>query len=184
MKQTDYHIGMYHGDMSSEYFAPFQLQEMKNKNYDYWALGHIHVPTILSEEAAIIYAGTPQGHTQKEESTGVNYVMIDQGQVNWQIEDVSAVKWEQKEISLAGISQQKAVLDRIIETFQISERKLVKLRLKDTGLLPTNWLQEKEILELLDYVNDYLDKYQFKQLVYQVDVVEELAAEKNCATSR
>ncbi|WP_130706247.1 metallophosphoesterase [Tetragenococcus halophilus] len=178
IKQTDYHIGMYHGDMSSKHFAPFQLQEMKNKNYDYWALGHIHVPTILSEEAAIIYAGTPQGHTQKEESTGVNYVMIDQGQVHWQIVDVSAVKWEQKEVSLSGISQQKAVLDRIIETFQISERKLVKLSLKDTDLLPTYWLQEKEAQELLDYVNDYLDEHQFEQLVYQVDVVEELAAEK------
>ncbi|MDN6292843.1 MAG: metallophosphoesterase family protein, partial [Tetragenococcus halophilus] len=178
IKQTDYHIGMYHGDMSSKHFAPFQLQEMKNKNYDYWALGHIHVPTILSEEAAIIYAGTPQGHTQKEESTGVNYVMIDQGQVHWQIVDVSAVKWEQKEVSLSGISQQKAVLDEIIEAFQISERKLVKLSLKDTDLLPTYWLQEKEAQELLDYVNDYLDEHQFEQLVYQVDVVEELAAEK------
>jgi len=178
IKQADYHIGMYHGDMSSEYFAPFQLQEMKSKNYDYWALGHIHVPTVLSEEAAIVYAGTPQGHTQKEESTGVNYVVIDQGHVTWQIKDVSAVKWEQKEISLSGISRQKAVLDKIIEAFQISERKLVKLRLKDTDLLPKNWLQEKETLELLDYVNDYLDKYQFEQLVYQVNIAEEIAAEK------
>ncbi|GMA07581.1 metallophosphoesterase [Tetragenococcus halophilus subsp. flandriensis] len=178
IKQADYHIGMYHGDMSSKYFAPFQLQEMKSKNYDYWALGHIHVPTVLSEEAAIVYAGTPQGHTQKEESTGVNYVIIDQGHVTWQIKDVSAVKWEQKEISLSGISRQKAVLDKIIEAFQVSERKLVKLRLKDTDLLPKNWLQEKETLELLEYVNDYLDKYQFEQLVYQVNIAEEIVAEK------
>ncbi|MDN6639455.1 MAG: DNA repair exonuclease [Tetragenococcus sp.] len=177
-KQADYHLGMYHGDMTSEHFAPFQLQEMKSKNYDYWALGHIHVPTVLSEEAAILYAGTPQGHTQKEEATGVNLVSIEGGHTTWQEKNVTAVRWKKQEVSLAGIQHQKAVLDEIIATFQTSEKALVKLALNDTKLLPQNWLQENEILELIDYVNDYLINHRFQQLVYQIDVNEEAVTKK------
>ncbi|GEQ48309.1 DNA repair exonuclease [Tetragenococcus koreensis] len=177
-KQEGYHLGMYHGDMGSDRFAPFQLQEMKRKNYDYWALGHIHVPTVLSQEAAILYAGTPQGHTQKEEATGVNLVTIENGHTTWQTEDVSAVRWKSQDVLLTGIQQQKAVLEEIISAFQKSEKALVKLRLRDTKLLPQNWLQEKEILELIAYVNDYLASHHFQQLVYQIEINEETTAEK------
>lgn len=177
-KQADYHLGMYHGDMASENFAPFQIQEMKRKNYDYWALGHIHVPTVLSEKAAILYAGTPQGHTQKEEQTGVKLVTVNKGSTTWQTKDVSAIQWKKREVSLSGIQRQKAVLDNIIASFETSEKALVKLYLKNTELLPQNWLQDREMLELLDYVNDYLEKHHFQQLVYQIDIREETTSEK------
>ena len=61
----DYHIGLYHGQQAGKY-APFQISELVSKGYDYWALGHIHVPTTLNEQPAIVYPGTPQGHTKKE----------------------------------------------------------------------------------------------------------------------
>lgn len=61
--EVDYHIGIYHGDVQDANFAPFSVSELKSKNYDYWALGHIHQPTQLSAE--MIYPGTPQGHTKK-----------------------------------------------------------------------------------------------------------------------
>ncbi|GMA48319.1 metallophosphoesterase family protein [Tetragenococcus muriaticus] len=178
IKQADYHLGMYHGDMASENFAPFQIQAMKHKNYDYWALGHIHVPTTLSEEAAILYAGTPQGHTQKEEQAGIQLVTIKEGTTTWQSKDVSAVQWKKKEISLSGVQKQKAVLDNIVASFETSEKALVKLNLKNTTLLPQNWLQEREMIELLDYVNEYLEKHHFQQLVYQIDTKEESTSEK------
>lgn len=44
---VDYHIGMPHGfleglNSSEGVYAPFSLGELNAKNYDYWALGHIH----------------------------------------------------------------------------------------------------------------------------------------------
>lgn len=177
-KQDNYHIGMYHGDMTSEHFAPFQLKEMKNKNYNYWALGHIHIPTVLSEEAAILYAGTPQGHTQKEELTGINLVTIENGHTTWQMKDVSAINWKKQEVSLKGIQQQKAVLEEITRAFQVSEKSLIKLSLRNTELLPKNWLQENELHELIEYINEYLTTHGFQQLVYQIEVNEELTAKK------
>lgn len=63
----DYHIGLYHGQPTGTY-APFSLQQMKEKNYDYWALGHIHHYEKLAER--IYYCGTPQGKRNGEWQAG------------------------------------------------------------------------------------------------------------------
>ncbi|GFH40937.1 metallophosphoesterase family protein [Lactococcus insecticola] len=60
----DYHIGVFHGEMSGSQYAPASLTDMLSKDYDYWALGHIHLASQLSER--VIYPGTPQGRTKKE----------------------------------------------------------------------------------------------------------------------
>lgn len=65
---TDYHIGLYHGEPGVSQkgnYAPFNPQKMQEKGYDYWALGHIHVPTVLNEKQTIVYPGAPQGHTKR-----------------------------------------------------------------------------------------------------------------------
>ena len=40
---------------------PFRLMIYCEKDFDYWALGHIHKRTILSENPPIIYPGNIQG---------------------------------------------------------------------------------------------------------------------------
>ncbi len=59
MGDAPFHIGMLHGsvegDAEHNRYAPFQLRELKEKQFDYWALGHIHKREILSEEPYIIY---------------------------------------------------------------------------------------------------------------------------------
>ncbi len=46
-------------------YAPFTWKDLKATGYNYWALGHIHQPQIVSEQPLIVYPGTPQGHTKK-----------------------------------------------------------------------------------------------------------------------
>lgn len=62
MSDAHFHIGMLHGsvegDAEHNRYAPFQIRELKEKQFDYWALGHIHKREILSEEPYIIYPGT------------------------------------------------------------------------------------------------------------------------------
>lgn len=97
--EVDFHIGLYHGAISQaekHQFAPFQLSEMKEKRYDYWALGHIHKPEILVQPYPLIaYSGAPQGHTRKErESNSILLVELSKqgnrakqvicSEVNWQ----------------------------------------------------------------------------------------------------
>lgn len=76
-KETDITIGMLHGELAhtSQNYAPFTVQQLLDKNYDYWALGHIHQPQILSKTPPIIYAGTPQGRHRNEEGDHGAYLI-------------------------------------------------------------------------------------------------------------
>ncbi|MDF7683060.1 DNA repair exonuclease [Lactobacillus sp. ESL0679] len=65
-KTVHYTFGMMHaqeraGQVSQNVYAPFNLSELKSLNYDYFALGHIHLRQILSETPLIVYPGNIQG---------------------------------------------------------------------------------------------------------------------------
>ncbi|QIL45714.1 DNA repair exonuclease [Vagococcus coleopterorum] len=79
---SQYHIGLYHGQVgrvNDHPYAPFQLGELQQLNYDYWALGHIHQPQLLSNEPLIIYPGSPVGHTKKETASRGCVLVENQG---------------------------------------------------------------------------------------------------------
>lgn len=69
--ETDYTIGLLHGEISSQSqidnnYAPFTISELLEKNYNYWALGHIHMHEIHNEQPLIQYPGTIQGRHRNE----------------------------------------------------------------------------------------------------------------------
>jgi DNA repair exonuclease SbcCD nuclease subunit len=47
-------------------YAPASMDTLRGARMDYWALGHIHKPEILSASPMIVYAGSPQGLNPKE----------------------------------------------------------------------------------------------------------------------
>ena len=42
-------------------YAPCSISDLQEKNMHYWALGHVHLPNIISENPLIAYAGSTQG---------------------------------------------------------------------------------------------------------------------------
>ena len=172
-RQETYHIGMYHGDQQGEHYAPFVVQEMKQKGYDYWALGHIHVATTLSTQPPIIYPGTPQGHTQKEKETpGILLVTLTQGQATWEAIPVHQLSWQEITLSLAGVSNQRMALEEIQRLFTVSKKALIRLVLSETTDLPKNWLNAKEKKELIAYLNHELQLHGFAQRIYQMEEIQ------------
>ena len=172
-RQETYHIGMYHGDQQGEHYAPFVVQEMKKKGYDYWALGHIHVATTLSTQPPIIYPGTPQGHTQKEKETpGILLVTLTQGQATWEAIPVHQLSWQEITLSLAGVSNQRMALEEIQRLFTVSKKALIRLVLSETADLPKNWLNAKEKKELIAYLNHELQLHGFAQRIYQMEEIQ------------
>ena len=172
-RQGTYHIGMYHGDQQGEHYAPFVVQEMKQKGYDYWALGHIHVATTLSTQPPIIYPGTPQGHTQKEKETpGILLVTLTQGEATWEAIPVHQLSWQEITLSLAGVSNQRMALEKIQNLFTVSKKALIRLVLSETADLPKNWLNAKEKKELIAYLNHELQLQGFAQRIYQMEEIQ------------
>jgi DNA repair exonuclease SbcCD nuclease subunit len=170
-RQAKYHIGMYHGDNNGSQYAPFQISEMKQKNYDYWALGHVHIPTVLSQQPPVIYPGTPQGHTQKEQQVaGVQLITLNEMETTFETREVAAIQWTETKISLKSIRKQQAALDRIIENLENQAKQLIKVILVDTEELPKNWLNNKEKSEIIAYLNDVVRKKANPPIVYQIEI--------------
>lgn len=73
-KINEYHIGVIHGtlkgggDTNHEPYMPFEVNDLRFKDYNYWALGHIHKREYF-EHVKAAYAGSIQGKNKKE--TGV-----------------------------------------------------------------------------------------------------------------
>lgn len=67
---ADFHIGILHGNLEGfcghGNYAPFTLGELLEKDFDYWALGHVHKRTVLSTNPPVIYPGNTQGRNKKE----------------------------------------------------------------------------------------------------------------------
>lgn len=103
--QADYVIGMLHGSMDTldshaGNYAPFTIKELRDKHYDYWALGHIHKRQVLHETPMIIYPGTIQGrHRHEDGPKGAYLVTLEKGQTT-QLEfiDAAPIQWEKVEI--------------------------------------------------------------------------------------
>lgn len=95
---VDYHIGLYHGALGvdGDPYAPFTLSDMLSKNYDYWALGHIHVRQTLNQTPFIGYSGNLQGLNRKEVGDKGYYLVESENKLLVpQFRKASVITWEQ-----------------------------------------------------------------------------------------
>ena len=81
-----FNIGVLHtglGGMGGhENYAPCSLNDLVNKGYDYWALGHVHQAQVLNERPHIVFPGNLQGRHVRETGTkGASLVTVEGGEV-------------------------------------------------------------------------------------------------------
>ena len=77
-----YNIGVLHtaatGREGHELYAPCALDDLIEKGYDYWALGHVHKGEILRESPWILFPGNTQGsHIEGPGPEGCTIVTVD-----------------------------------------------------------------------------------------------------------
>jgi DNA repair protein SbcD/Mre11 len=77
-----FNLGILHtslsGDQAHDTYAPCTIDQLVQKGYDYWALGHIHKPGILHRNPWIVYPGNIQGRSVKEcGARGCQIVTVD-----------------------------------------------------------------------------------------------------------
>ncbi|MBT2645606.1 DNA repair exonuclease [Bacillus sp. ISL-34] len=104
---ADYHIGLLHGNLegNTEHspYAPFSLKELAAKDFDYWALGHIHKHQVVSEDPLVIYPGNIQGRNRKESGVkGCLLVELDGDMKRHSFIETSVVIWESETIEITA----------------------------------------------------------------------------------
>ncbi|MEH7180801.1 metallophosphoesterase family protein [Neobacillus vireti] len=177
IEPADFHIGLLHGNEGGrtehDNYAPFSIKDLMEKQFDYWALGHIHKRTILSENPPIIYPGNLQGRNRKEIGIkGCYHVCLNEVEANIKFIETSDVVWEEVSVDAASAHTFQEVLQLCqvtIERFRKTGRgTLLTLNLKNVHLEDSH---EKKILdtELLDLLLDYENEEQ--SFVWIVDLL-------------
>ena len=160
---ADFHIGILHGNEGGgtdhDNYAPFTVKDLLEKQFDYWALGHIHKRSILSESPLIIYPGNTQGRNKKELGIkGCYHVTLNEIETRKEFVETSDIVWDE-------ISIDTAAANNFQEIFHLCQLTIERLRKAGVGTLLTLNLinvqldnfQEQKLLdaELLDLLLDY-----------------------------
>jgi DNA repair exonuclease SbcCD nuclease subunit len=138
-----FNIGVLHTNLSgiSEHanYAPCSLQTLKNKGYQYWALGHVHNRQILCTDPYIVYPGNIQGRHGKEqgEKSSELVTVSDTGTVSIERIFTSVVPWVEVDIDTAGCQTADDVYENLrtqLQTaFPESNERVTALRLRILG---------------------------------------------------
>lgn len=138
-----FRIGVLHGTVDGraghDPYAPCSKRELIEKNYDYWALGHIHMREVLNESPYIVYPGNTQGRHVKEIGAKGCYMVAvsEHGNVSLQFEPLDTVRWRQEQIDVNGISSMQSIMQLLDEKMMAwksgTEGRLTLIRLELIG---------------------------------------------------
>jgi DNA repair exonuclease SbcCD nuclease subunit len=138
-----FNIGVLHtgldGIRGHDPYAPCTLDDLRAKNYDYWALGHVHAHEVVATDPHIVYPGNLQGRSIRETGPkGAVLVDVADGGVTG-LRRLIADRARFAELLLdAGAHDEPAPLLRAIENAvralgEAAEGRLLALRLRLTG---------------------------------------------------
>ncbi len=97
-------------------YAPCSLTDLRDKQYDYWALGHIHQPQVLSKEPLIAYSGNTQGrHARETGPRGCYLVTVDDNLAITEhtFRELDTVRWEHITLDLTHVDSETEAIQRI-----------------------------------------------------------------------
>lgn len=104
-----------HGD-----YAPCSRDDLVNKGYDYWALGHVHRAQVLHERPHIVFSGNLQGrHVRETGAKGVYLVTVGDSEI-MELEFVpcDVVRWARLPVSLRDAKSIGDVTDCVRSALQ------------------------------------------------------------------
>jgi len=130
---ADYHIGLLHGavrdNSEQNHYAPFSISELLSKEFDYWALGHIHSEQWLHQEPPVIYSGALQGLSPRETGDkGFYIVTLMEKRCETVFISVADILWEHVKMNIEKFITMNELIS---ELDKIKE----EVRHKDSGVL-------------------------------------------------
>ena len=95
-----FNIGVLHtsatGLHGHEPYAPCSLDGLKSRQYQYWALGHVHKRAELAQEPWVVFSGNLQGRSVRECGPRGCYLVEvdDRGGISMKFEALDVVRWQ------------------------------------------------------------------------------------------
>ncbi len=98
-------------------YAPCSVEGLRAKEYDYWALGHVHQREEVSTEPWIVFPGNLQGrHARETGPKGASVVCVEHGRVvSVEHQALDVVRWARVEVDVAEADSALAAIDLAAE---------------------------------------------------------------------
>ncbi|HSV74232.1 MAG TPA: DNA repair exonuclease [Chthonomonadales bacterium] len=152
------------GSADHDVYAPCSLNDLSARNYDYWALGHVHQHAALRPGGpAVVYPGCPQGLNPKETGPrGCCVVTVDDSGVpSIEFRATDAVRWHALVLDIGAMDSADALRDALDERLAETERSLlpggsavVRARLVGRGPLHRLLRDESALAAVLGSLRD------------------------------
>ncbi|OPX90641.1 MAG: putative metallophosphoesterase YhaO [Pelotomaculum sp. PtaB.Bin117] len=104
------------GIKGHENYAPCGLDDLMQKGFDYWALGHVHNRAVLNPAGpCVAYPGCPQGrHPRETGEKGCLLVHVtENNNISVEFFPTAPVRWESVAVSIEGIADDLTLLETI-----------------------------------------------------------------------
>jgi exonuclease SbcD len=159
-----FNIGLLHtaleGREGHENYAPCTLEQLRSREYHYWALGHIHQREVVSEGSGgyVIFPGNTQGrHIRETGAKGCYLVHVDANyDCTLEFVPLDSVRWCRLEVDCTGVQTPLQLLGRIQEHLtdacRAAQGRLLATRIVLRGSCPLHY-------DLLAEVRDLRDKF-------------------------
>lgn len=114
-----FNIGLLHTSLDGREghadYAPCTIDDLRARNYQYWALGHVHTGEIVAEDPWVVFPGCVQGrHIRETGAKGCAVVTVENGAVSSvDHRDLDVLRWVLCPIDLEGAVDRAALMDRI-----------------------------------------------------------------------
>ena len=164
-----FNIGVLHTNLSgiSEHanYAPCSLDILRNKGYQYWALGHVHNRQILCSDPYIVFPGNIQGRHGKEpgEKSCELVTVSDAGAVSIEAIPTSVLLWSEVGVDASDCRTADDLYDKLPALFRklVSEshERVAALRVRIVGSSDahTELNREPEVVrnEVMSLANEF-----------------------------
>ncbi|MFC2250616.1 exonuclease SbcCD subunit D [Labrys portucalensis] len=143
-----FNLGLLHtsldGRAGHASYAPCTLADLKARNYDYWALGHIHAAEIVATDPPVVFPGNLQGrHVRESGPKGAMLVEVEDGTVAALTPLVlDKARWGHRRVAIGEATTLAEVLVRVEtalrEEIDAAGERPLALRLTLTGETPVH----------------------------------------------
>ncbi len=161
----DYSVGILHGNYGGSTnhhnYAPFTLNELRDRQLGYWALGHIHKSEVLMTDPPAVYPGSLFGRSSKESGEkGFYLVKLDGDAVEMDFVSVADILWHKETISFTELIDFQELIatvqERVHHLLENGKRLLLELHLDFSHCEEMNpdLFHEDRLFEALQDEND------------------------------
>ncbi len=153
-----FNIGMLHtsltGSDGHNDYAPCTVNELIDKGYDYWALGHIHKRTVHHEKPAIVMPGNPLGrHINESGERSISLVTLPPGEApTIQSISLAPVRFERLEVAMDDMDDKRLAYELILKSLSAlrdsvdTDHLIVRVQLTGKTRLASSYQRDRQAL--------------------------------------